>query len=272
MSLLIKYVNCINEEIILNQSPYYVGSNDLRDYSLEYDTDNKIISNFRRKIAEKKLPIYIVGCKASDRDRLYEVFQADVNSEIPGTLYVGEYSYRCYIVGATNDETTYMNCLYKEFKIVSATNVWNRSVGYHYNIDDKKYSPVDTKDYEYGYEYDYCNGLESRQIMNEFGTPCGFNIVFYGPVNNPSISIGGNIYKVNTAVSEGEYLTITCIGDEKTVILTKNNGEKVNKFSNRSKEQSVFTKIPRGNNPVTWDGSFAFDIITIDERSEPAWT
>ena len=71
-------------------------------------------------------------------------------------------------------------------------------------------------------------------------------------------------------MEEGEYLTID--STTKKIFLTKNDGTIINQFNNRNRDSYIFEKIPAGSNVVTWNGDFAFDVILLEERSEPKWT
>ena len=75
---------------------------------------------------------------------------------------------------------------------------------------------------------------------------------------------------IKAEVSSGEYLVID--SSEKTIMLVKGSGEKVNCFNKRSRDSYVFEKIPVGANTVSWEGEFGFDVTLLEERSEPKWT
>ena len=96
-----------------------------------------------------------------------------------------------------------------------------------------------------------------------------FRIVIYGPVINPTIYIAGHEYTVNIEISENEHLTIDSI--ERTIVLTRYDGTLFNAFGDRNKASYIFQKIPKGNCVVAWDGSFGFDVVLCEERSEPKW-
>ena len=65
---------------------------------------------------------------------------------------------------------------------------------------------------------------------------------------------------------------LTIESTAKKIFVTRNDGSVVNHFNDRNKQSYVFEKIPAGMNDVTWDGDFGFDIILMEERSEPKWT
>lgn len=264
----IKYINHINEAIEIGNGPYYANENDIRDYSMTYTASNGQITNFKRAVKEKKLPLIIMG-SGKDKNRLYDVFQTDIDAEIPGVLHIGEYSLKCYVVGCENSDYINNDVLYKTLRIIPVDAVWSKEVTV--NFTNEILADTGEEDFPCDYEYDYKADVTVNAIENSFGAPCGFKIIIYGPCENPSIIIGGNIYKINYSISGNQYAMITSSGSQKTVILTKNDGEKVNLFQYREKSNSIFQKIPKGISTVTWDGTFKFDVVLLDERGEPEW-
>ena len=71
-------------------------------------------------------------------------------------------------------------------------------------------------------------------------------------------------------MNSGEYLTIDSA--TKKIFLTAVDGTTANKFNNRNRDSYIFEKIQPGGNVVAWDGTFGFDVILLEERSEPKWT
>ena len=106
-------------------------------------------------------------------------------------------------------------------------------------------------------------------ILNDHFKECNFKMIIYGPVVNPQVIIGGYKYYVEIVLIEGEYLEIDSAGE--TVIKVMATGLKVDCFHNRSKKDNVFRPIQTGNHQVSWSGKFDFDVLLLQERSEPRW-
>ena len=49
------------------------------------------------------------------------------------------------------------------------------------------------------------------------------------------------------------------------------NGERESVFNNRAKKKSIFKKVPPGRQEIVWSGTFDFDLLIYEERSEPKW-
>ena len=125
-------------------------------------------------------------------------------------------------------------------------------------------------DYPMDFPFDYFSDMKTKAVKNTGFVPSNFKIVIYGACLNPSVSIADHVYQVNCAVGEGEYLTID--SSAKKIYLTARDGTTSNRFNNRNRASYVFEKIPSGQNFVSWNGEFGFDIILLEERSEPKWT
>lgn len=268
----VKYINSQNEVINFGKLPYLINENDLRDFKWQYERINNKITSFKRGIVEKTIPCIILS-NPDAKNHLYEVFEKDVIANTPGKLVIGEYYLSCYITASEkSDYTNSYGLVSIDLNVVCESCIWYKETIYQYNVISSIDTDItDVKKYSYGYNYGYINNNVNKQIINDSIGDCGFKIIIYGPCTNPLIVIDGYEYKINTALETGEYLTITSLGDIKTVIKTKNNGQKVNEFNKRNKAYSVFKKIRQGINTVAWNGSFKFDIVLIEERSEPKW-
>ena len=125
-------------------------------------------------------------------------------------------------------------------------------------------------DFNVDFAYNYASELHGNTLNNAGFVGTNFRLIIYGACTTPTIYISGHRYQVNRIVEANEYLTIDSV--EKTITLTKRNGEIVNCFNFRDRDSYIFEKIPSGSNVVSWNGDFGFDIVLIEERSEPKWT
>lgn len=122
----------------------------------------------------------------------------------------------------------------------------------------------------YDYAYDYMHDAQSQKIIANAGSiPCDFVITIQGYADSPIITIGDNTYAVNVEVPYGANLVID--STQKTVIITLADGTKINAFGARDPDYYLFERIESGKNAVTWDGSYLWELLMIEERSEPRW-
>lgn len=125
------------------------------------------------------------------------------------------------------------------------------------------------KGYPYDYAYDYAPPQTGNNLWNvDHIADNDFSIIIHGAVDNPSITINGYEYRMNSSLSEGDYLII----DSQSRKIIKNvGGALFNAFDERNVEQSVFQKIPSGLINVAWSGGFTFEITLYKVRREPRW-
>ena len=97
-----------------------------------------------------------------------------------------------------------------------------------------------------------------------------YEMVVYGPCENPEILMGSHKYHVNCQLETGEYLVINSLS--KKIYKVKNDGEQVNQYNLQDRDWYVFQKIASGSHSVSWSGLFGFDITMYERRSEPKWT
>lgn len=117
--------------------------------------------------------------------------------------------------------------------------------------------------------YYYLNQVSSSAINNVSITESDFVLRIYGPVSKPLVKIGDNTYQVNVSLNAGERLEID--SRKRTVSLIHTDGYTENVLWSAAKEYYIFEKIVSGTQIIAWDGSFSFDLILIDKRSEPLW-
>ncbi len=270
----LRYINHINETLDFGTDKLFVNENDLRDFEWSVTSINDKISGFKKGIVTKAIPIIIKCNSVSEgteiRNKLFEVFEKDVRAKKHGKFIIGDYYLKCFVTGSKKAEylisKSYMELTltvqadYPEWIKETTTAFRGNSSGGDAYLD-----------YSFDYPFDYKNGLEIKNINNTDFVASNFRIVIYGKAENPAIFIGGHEYSVEVDIGQGEFLTIDSI--EKTVILTRNNGEKVNCFNLRNKNSYIFEKIPPGNSFVTTSTEgLLFDITLLEERSEPKWT
>lgn len=270
----VKYQNHLGQVFDFGVDGIFLNYNDLRDYEWEPQIQGNRITKFKRGITQKTLPIVIIKNTEDEAiaamNRLFEVAEQDVIALKVGKIIIGDYYFTGYIHKKQNAEWLRAPEFFKTtLTLTSEFPFW---------VSERKFElrklpnpdSFDNLEYPYDYPYDYYGGSGSQMIVNNYFAPVDFRMIIYGAVVNPSVNIGGHSYKVNTTVQAGEYLTID--STTKTIVLTKNNGEKFNKYDNRDRTSYIFEQIPSGASNVSWIGDFAVDITTLEARSEPKWT
>ena len=268
------YTNHLGESLEFGKDCLFVNENDLRDFAWQITSKNNRISGFKKGIVQKTIPV-ILKCNSEAegiqlRNQLFEVFEKDVLAQKHGKIQIGDYYLRCYITGSK--KTQYL--INKDYMLVSLTvqtdlPEWVKETTTIFNTNAG--NSTSQLDFPYDYPFDYGNAYANLQINNTDIVASNFIIVIFGAVQNPSLFIGGHEYSVNVLVDTGEYLTIDSIN--KTVVLTKVNGEQINCFNNRNKQSYIFEKIPSGSSTINLvNQEMHFNITLLEERSEPRWT
>lgn len=267
------YTNNFNETLEFGKDYLFVNENDLRNFAWDITSKNNKISGFKRGIVSKTIPV-IIKCNTEAegvelRNRLFEVFEKDVLAQKHGRIRIGDYYLQCYVTGSK--KTDYL--IHKSYMVVSLTvetdlPAWIKETTTQHNVDTDSTEPF--LDFPYDFSYDFKNEFVNADINNTNFVPSNFILTIFGVVGNPTLFIGGHEYSVNVTVGAGEYLTIDSIN--KTIILTKGNGEKVNCFNDRNRDSYIFEKIPAGVSEVTTaHKEINFNITLLEERSEPKW-
>lgn len=270
------FENHIGQRFVGLENGVFFNSNDLRDFSWSYDSLNGRISRFYKKTGNKKIPL-IVNCDSDEKavlvkNLLTELSERDIVALKPGKIYVGDYYLNGYVTASKKKDYNLKKRLCRiELTFTSDDDAWYSTKKHTFiSGDDGAVSIGGNADYPYDYAYDYALPLKGRNIVCDAVGKSAFQILIYGEAVNPSIIIGGHTYAINGAIGKGETLLIDSL--TKTITLTTAYGNTVNWFDKRSREQYIFEPIPAGQNTVSWLGTFGFDLIVIEKRSEPKWT
>lgn len=257
----------------------YLNTNELRDYSWDYDVINNRISRFYRQPKQRKLPLFVccrtVAEAVEVKNRLLDLADVDVGAMLPGKVYVGDYYTTGFITASKKSDyrITGRYCAI-ELTLTSSDPTWSRESTYVFagSAGTGVGGQVDQSgiDYPYDYAYDYSVSSTSRQVVGGSVLGSKFRWRVYGPAEDPAIIINDHVYQVFGTIRAGETLVVDSLA--KTIVLSTASGAKVNWFNNRSRESYVFEPIPAGQSDILYNGSFAFDLTVIEERSEPRWT
>ena len=258
------------------ENKVFANYNNLRDYSWDYDTINNRISRFYKGITENKIPLVVCGMTAEKAlaamNQLHEFAETDIAAKLPGRIYVGEYYTPGYILGSEKTDYLITKRLCKlNLSYVSDDPYWYKEKTHVFAAGlEGSIGSEDGKDYPHDYPYDYIVSQTGREIICDSIMGNEFRLRIYGDVEEPTVIIGGHLYKVFGTIAKGETLLIDSL--TKTITLTKADGKKVNWFDNRNRESYIFEPIPTGKSTVIWNGDFGFDLTVIEKRSEPKWT
>lgn len=277
----ITFMNHINEQLVFGGTDgLYANYSDLHDYAWSYTSENNRISSFTMGIVKKSIPIVI--CCSSEaqgislKNKLMEYAEKDVLAKQHGKIIIGNYYLKCFITGSKKGKylisDRYMTATltvttdYPQWVKESTTSF--RTSGTV--VIDGTTTTKRNFDYNFDFPFDYTSEMKNKTLNNTGFVGTNFKLIIYGAAINPAVHIASHTYQVNCSIGDNEYLTIDSLA--KTITLTKQGGTTVNEFNYRNRASYIFEKIPAGNNTVAWDGDFGFDVVLLEERSEPKWT
>ena len=258
---------------IVAQKPETLASN-----SWEYTSISGVggigkIKSFYKDTQEAKL---LVAILADNKDsfnailyQMHKCFDRDIRSAKPGKLWWNSFYKEVFAIDNDYEEFEELfESVEKTITFVSVYPYWVRETKYVFfpaEIEEEHTG----FDYMFDYMFDYGISGYSKVITNECIEASNFKIRFYGPFQNPYITIGENTYRLTATLASGEHATI----DSKTKKITQVSaiGEETNIFNLRDRKHYIFTKIPEGSMPVTKPKSLGVEIMVYDERGEPDW-
>jgi len=111
--------------------------------------------------------------------------------------------------------------------------------------------------------------------------PCDLRITWYGRAANPSVWIGGNLYRVGVTVPDGGLLTVdttrrkSMAGD--AVVLRDRYGVETDayRYRERGSEGSgsyIFERLRPGRLSVSWPQSYGLDVTVIERMGRLPWS
>lgn len=271
----IKYVNHNGEEMIWGggENSIFVNANTLHDYKWSIDSDKNNIKAFERGIVDFEVPI-VIACRTEKegnyiKNKLVELVDVDVNAKEPGKLYVGEYYIKCYVSASSKSKYNMTDRFASaSLTITTASPYWIREKTYRFHM----YPDVKDLDYPhdcpYGYSMNSIKTIIVNKLNNSSYLTADFRLDIYGEVDSPCLSIDGHNYAVDCIVNEGEILTIDTF--EKQVYRTVN-GNRINEFKNRNREEYIFEPLNSGIIKLNNFGRFPYTITVYEKRSEPLW-
>lgn len=273
----IRYVSPSGDTLELSRRPYDTVGYTLPSWEYEAATLGRKIAGFTRDNADMEISVLVISGDADEatdyRNRLYEIPARDLASKTPGRLYFGDWYVKAFVVAAEpGNYWQARNAAAYGIRLLAVEPMWTRET-------TKTFLPgrsEDFLDYPHDFSYDFSSASVVDDVLNENFAPAYVRITVQGAVVHPSVTIGGNRYKVDVTLSNSEHLVID--GLSKTVEKVYSDGTRENAFALRAGEQIVgsgeyvFEKVSQGTLPVLWSGDFAFDVTIIEQRAEPRWS
>ena len=230
------------------------------------------VKRFYKDTQEAKLNLDIMADNADEFNqimyKLHRTFDRDIRRMKPGKLWWNDFCKEVFAVETSQNEFDELfEAVNREVTFISVYPYWVRRITYQYGTN---ITNVDAGlDYDHDYDFDY--GMEeiTEVIQNDCIDSANFEMKFYGPIENPSVTIGGHAYEVLTTLAEGDYVTVNSL--TKKILQYDAYGNVENVFHLRNRDSYIFEKIPEGETAIARSKDHMLDITIFDERGEPEW-
>ena len=230
------------------------------------------VKRFYKDTQEAKLNLDIMADNADEFNqimyKLHRTFDRDIRRMKPGKLWWNDFCKEVFAVETSQNEFDELfEAVNREVTFISIYPYWVRRITYQYGTN---ITNVDAGlDYDHDYDFDY--GMEeiTEVIQNDCIDAANFEMKFYGPIENPSVTIGGHEYEVLTTLAEGDYVTVNSL--TKKILQYDAYGNVENVFHLRNRDSYIFEKIPEGETAIARSKDHMLDITIFDERGEPEW-
>ena len=280
----LKYRNNKGVSLDLSGGTYLLDGAALFDYAWSYTARgtgrDSYIEAFYRNTIEKAVDIEI---KAHNRhvfaaalNHFHDVTHTDIALAQYGRLELdtGEYML-CHIPAVKKpvwkDDIRAVVC---NVTILTTRPAWCRDVHYFHGLQGDREHRGDDLGYPHGYPHDYGMFVGMSLVQNNHYTPCEFEMTMYGPVTNPEVKIGPNVYAIGTESNPVALLTssdrIIINSREREAKQHSGNGVVIDRYNDRVKEYGGFELIPTGASPTS--ANCRFSLTFFQERSDPTWS
>lgn len=275
----IKYVSASGDTLDLSGGGIDAIGTPLFEWSYEAVTINNRLAGFNRGMPEYEIGVVIVCGSDADgiaaRNRLYEVPARDRSLMQPGRLYVNGWYISGFMTASAADNFWQTRSAAQYVLTFTATEPrWVRETSTSYSLEASDGSTY--LDFPYDFSYDYGFSRQIATINNADFAESPAIIRMYGAATNPSVGIGGNVYKANVTLYAGDYLELDGLNAKATV--HRDNGIVENAFPYlegdfmKGSGSFAFQPLPSGVSEVQWSGALDLEIVVCERRDEPLWS
>lgn len=272
----IAYINSEGKAFeFLNNKNIKIKDADFYKYSYGYEgtelTFGVNVERFKKGPSTYPVELLFYGSSKNRSKQiadLHEAVAVDRINKEPGKLIYGDWYIKCYVIeGDTYPYENQPNITVKETSLFCPYPFWIREKSFEF-LPKNTDQTADGLDFPTDFPFDFTpeqSGIEVREV--EHFDSSNFLMRYYGPCENPSVSINGYPYRIFTTLEANEYLEIDSRKNSVTKFMA--NGETSDLYNSRSFKQSVFEKIPSGRLVINWTGTFGIDLTLYLERSVP---
>ena len=241
------------------------------DYSIGYMS----LSGVTRAARECSLSVSFM--RLDSADELRRLADRDVSKGTPGTLAIDGWTQRAYVTKAEPTSIS-RDHMAMSLTVVLLDGVWRKGHTVSFEPQSPKAGDGDSLDLPYDLPHDLAAPSPRTRFDAGEWVETPLRLVFYGPVIDPSVRIGGNLYRVDVVVPEGGHLVVDPLASPRSVTLVNADGSAVDVFAKARRGDGlgggeyIFQPVSPGGHEVEWDRSFGFDLTWYEEEGEPPWS
>lgn len=210
-----------------------------------------------------------------EADRLRALADRDLSMRTPGRLVLDGWERGAYIV---SDEpgTVFHRYHSSKLTVVLLGAAWRRWLSSDFPPTAESTSGG-WLDLPYDVPYDLGGGIGAQFVDVPGLMPARFKMTVFGPVVDPEVSIGGNLYKLSATVPSGSRVVIDGSSWPRTIVMIGPTGDETDLFFAAERGQGegsgsyIFEPLKPGMSEVEWSGSFGFSIEYAEEATVPPW-
>lgn len=269
----LKYVSARREEVELDGELAWSGTaGSVRGRAWTYKLGRRGATGM--SLDARKAELDTVFLDAREADRLRRLADRDLRERTPGTLVVGgEWSRTCYIV-ASEPSGIFAGAHREKLTLALLGGGWRRERLHRFVIREHQASDGGY-DYRHDWGLDYMRGPEPRFIDGGALGESDFRLVIFGPVANPSVTVGGNVYSLAYDVPAGGHVIVDSTDCSIVAVTARGAISNVFKSGERGGGKGcgryIFQPIPEGVLDVSASSEFGFDLVIYESESEPPW-
>ena len=254
-----------------------LASTDLKGWEWTRNTSGNRVS-LSLEARECAATISITGNNAPERmSALVAAFDADIRAKTTGRLFAGDWYLDCY--GVKGECSLSDGVQVYEVTFVAPIPLWRHETTW--SMEKCAKVTGSGMDYPHDFPTDYGASSSGEYTIDaDAFSPCDIRLIVYGECDNPTITIGKNVYSVMATLADGSYMVIDSTKKGvpgASVYMRTISGVYTNLFDKRERGDEgsgtyMFEKVPAGEQLVSWNGEFGFDLTLIENRSVPSWT
>jgi len=274
---MISYKSTRTEEVFpFDDGVTYLNSLELAGWKWDSTSLNGR-SRYSRNAQEMKAVVSF--CDADSAAKFMTTIDADTEAGVEGILTINDWSIRGNISAGSLAWKT-VDGKYAQYEITFHADypIWFSQIG-TWSFPASSASATGGLDYPHDYPFDYYPPPSGQKTISvDSLSPCEFELVVYGPATNPAVTINGIKHEVDCDVFDGSLLFINSMNAKLgadaygAVIFTRDStGGITNEYGKQSRTDDVLARIEPGENLITWNGTFGFDLTLYETRGVRPW-